>query len=139
MFIVAGPEFREREGHTLIISKALCGLCSSGLRWSQWLADALRHMGFAPLKAKPDIWMRDKGDNYEHIGSCVDDLMIASRMPSSIIDDVVNKHKFKLKGTGSVTFHLGCNFFHDEEGVMCYTSLKHIEKMIDNYTRIFGQ
>ena len=83
--------------------------------------------------------MRDKGNHYERIGLCMDDLLIVSRMPSLIIDDLENKHKFKLKGTGSVTFHLGCNFFHDEEGVMCYAPLKCIEKMIDNYTHIFGQ
>ena len=32
-FIVAGPEFGEREGHTLVIFKALYGLRTSGLRW----------------------------------------------------------------------------------------------------------
>jgi hypothetical protein len=40
-YIIAGPEFGDREGHTLIISKALCGLHSSGLRWSERLADVL--------------------------------------------------------------------------------------------------
>ena len=83
--------------------------------------------------------MRDKGDHYEHISSCVDNLLITLRMPSLIIDDLENQHNFKRKGTGSVTFHLGCNFFHDEEGVMCYAPLKHIEKMIDNYTHVFRQ
>ena len=32
LYIVAGPEFRQREGHTLVITKALYGLKSSGLR-----------------------------------------------------------------------------------------------------------
>mmetsp|Transcript_13186 Transcript_13186/g.23919 ORF Transcript_13186/g.23919 Transcript_13186/m.23919 type:complete len:235 (-) Transcript_13186:1278-1982(-) len=32
VFIVAGPEFGEREGHTLVIYKALYGLRTSGLR-----------------------------------------------------------------------------------------------------------
>ena len=82
VFIVAGAEFGEREGHTLITSKALCGPRSSGLCWSQWLVDALHDMGFVPLKAEPDIWMRDKGDHYECIGSHVDNLLIALRMPS---------------------------------------------------------
>ena len=31
--IIAGPEFTDRKGHTFIISKALYGLRSSGLRW----------------------------------------------------------------------------------------------------------
>ena len=72
-------------------------------------------MGFVPLKAEPDIWMRDKGDHYEHISLCMDDLLIASKMPSSVIDDLENKHNFKLKGTQPVTFHLGCDFFHEED------------------------
>ena len=33
LYIVAGPEFRQREGHTLGITKALYGLKSIGLRW----------------------------------------------------------------------------------------------------------
>jgi Reverse transcriptase (RNA-dependent DNA polymerase) len=32
VYIIAGPEFREREGHILVISKALYGLRSSGAR-----------------------------------------------------------------------------------------------------------
>jgi hypothetical protein len=35
VFIIAGPEFGELEGHTLVIFKALYGLRSSGLRWSK--------------------------------------------------------------------------------------------------------
>jgi hypothetical protein len=36
VFIVAGPEFDELDGHTLVmIFKALCGLRSGGLRWSE--------------------------------------------------------------------------------------------------------
>jgi hypothetical protein len=40
--------------------KALYGLKSSGLRWSQRFADVLRQMGFFLSKAEKDIWMRDK-------------------------------------------------------------------------------
>jgi len=36
--IIAGPEFGDYEGHVLIMLKALCGLHSSGLRWSEQLA-----------------------------------------------------------------------------------------------------
>ena len=139
VYIIAGPEFGEREGHCLIISKALYGLRSSGLRWSERLADVLRDMGFFPSRAEPDIWMRDMGDHYEYIATYVDDLLIVSKKAQPIIDDLEKKHKFKLKGTGPVTFHLGCDFFRDEDGVLCYAPLKYIEKMIDNYVRIFGQ
>jgi hypothetical protein len=67
-FIVAGPEFGEREGHTLVIFKALYGLRTSGLRWHERFADCLRDMGFEPSsKLESDIWMRKNGDIYEYI------------------------------------------------------------------------
>ena len=139
VYIVAGPEFGEREGHTLIIVRALYGLKSSGLRWSERLADVLREEGFFPSRAEKDIWMRDMGDHYEYIGVYVDDLIIVSKYPKGIIDFLTLKHKFKLKGTGEVSFHLGCDFFRDSEGVLCYAPRKYIEKILDNYKRIFGQ
>ena len=53
--IIAGPKFGDREGHTLIINKALYGLRSSGLRWHEKLAKILLKMGFTPCKVEPDI------------------------------------------------------------------------------------
>jgi len=113
--VVAGPEFGDREGHVLIISKALCGLHSSGLRWSERLVDVLREMGFFTSHCEKDIWMRNKGDHYVYIAVCVDDLMIASKDPDLVIKMLLEKCQFKLKGTGPTKFHLGCDFFRDEE------------------------
>jgi len=138
VYIIAGPEFSDRGGHVLIISKALCGLHSSGLRWSEHLADVLREMGFFTSHCEKDIWMRDKGDHYEYIAAYVDDLMIASKDPDSIIKILMEKCQFKLKGTGPTKFHLGCDFFRDEEGVLCYAPKKYIKKILENYRRIFG-
>ena len=39
LYIVAGPEFEELQGHILVIHKALYGLKSLGLRWSQRVHD----------------------------------------------------------------------------------------------------
>jgi hypothetical protein len=104
-FIVAGPEFGEREGHTLVIFKALYGLRTSGLRWHKRFADCLREdMGFEPSKSEPDIWMRKNGNIYEYIAVyVVDDLAIAAKDPKGITDVLMDKHKFKLKGTGPIT------------------------------------
>jgi hypothetical protein len=35
LFIIAGPEFGDLEGHMLVIYKALYGLHSSGLHWHE--------------------------------------------------------------------------------------------------------
>jgi len=141
VYITAGPEFASvnLQGHTLIIVKALYGLKSSGLRWWEVFADVLRQMGFVPSKAERDIWMRDKGDHYEYIVVYVDDLGIASKKPSEIINELENRYGFKLKGTGPINFHLGCDYFRDKHGVLCFAPKKYVEKMVDTYTRIFGQ
>ena len=138
VFIVAGPEFGDRAGHTLIIVRALYGLKSSGLRWWERFADVLRGMGFFPSKAERDIWMRRVDDHYEYIATYVDDLGIASKNPQAIVDELESKHKFKLKGTGPIHFHLGCDYFRDKDGVLCYAPKKYVDKMLDNFVRHFG-
>jgi hypothetical protein len=42
LFIVAGPEFGELEGHMLIISKALYGLRTSRLHWHEHFSQCQR-------------------------------------------------------------------------------------------------
>ena len=139
VYIIAGGEFGEREGHTLIISKALYGLKSSGLRWHERFADVLYEMGFFPSKAEPDIWMRPKEDHYEYIGVYVDDLIIISKECKAIIDALEGPYKFKLKGTEPIKFYLGCNYYRDKDGVLCYEPRQYIEKMLQNYERIYGE
>jgi hypothetical protein len=138
VYIIAGAEFGDLEGHTLVIFKALYGLRSSGLRWHERFADCLRDMGFTPSKAEPDIWMRPNGDAYEYIGVYVDDLAIIARNPGEIADILQSKYGFKLKGTGPITFHLGMDFFHDSDGVLCIAARKYVEKMVMTYQQHFG-
>ena len=136
---VAGAEFGPLAGHTLIIQKAQYGLKSSGKCWHDRLHDVLRSMGFVPSRAEEDIWMRDCGDHYEYIGVYVDDLIIASKNPQGIIDELEAKpHAFKLKGTGQVKFHLGCDYFRDDDGTLCVGPRKYIERMEIAYKNHFG-
>jgi hypothetical protein len=55
----AGPEFGDREGHTLVIVRTQYGLRSRA-RWHDKLADVLRDMGFKPSLSEEDIWMRER-------------------------------------------------------------------------------
>ena len=66
-----------------------------------------------------DIWTRDCGNFYEYIVVYVDDLLIALRDFKSIIKSLEDVCKFKLKGTGAISYHLGYHFFKDKEGVLC--------------------
>jgi len=136
---IAGDEFGELAGHTFIIVKALYGLRSSGARWHDRLFDTLMDMGFQPSRSDPDIWMRSCDDHYEYIACYVDDLLIASKKPQAIIDALTAApNNFKLKGTGPTTFHLGCDFFRDEDGVLCVGPMTYIERMCMQYESIFG-
>jgi len=138
VYIIAGAEFGDLEGHTLVIFKALYGLRSSGVRWHERFTDCLRDMGFSPSKAEPDIWMRPNGDAYEYIGVYVDDLAIIARNPGEIANILQSKYNFKLKGTGPITFHLGMDFFRDSDGVLCIATRKYVEKMVMTHEQHFG-
>jgi Reverse transcriptase (RNA-dependent DNA polymerase) len=94
VYIIAGPKFGEREGHILVIRKALYSLCSNGARWHDRFANCIRELGFFLFEAEPDIWMRKKGFTYEYIAVYLDDLAIAMKNPKEITNILENKHKF---------------------------------------------
>ena len=100
--IIAGPEFGELEGRSLIVVRALCGLGLGGVSWHIRLEVVLKDLGFFECKMDPDVWMRDMGNHHEHVGTYVDDLEIASKKPKEIFDALTGEHKFKLKGVGPI-------------------------------------
>jgi hypothetical protein len=102
-------------------------------------SDCLHAEGFFPCKAEPDIWMRPKNGVYEYIAVYVDDLAIAMADRQEFVDVLEKKHKFKLNGTRTIAFHLGCDFFCDDEGILCMAPKKYIEKMMMGYEQMFGE
>ena len=58
-------------------------------------------------------------DVYEYIAVYVDDLAICARDPKKITDALEHTYNFKLKGTGNIKYHLGCDFFREKIGVPC--------------------
>ena len=139
IYIIAGAEFGERAGHTLVISKALYGLKSSGKRWWERCSCILEELGFIPSLAEDDIWMRPQHDHYEYIARYVDDMAIASRNPKALTDSLENDFKLKLKSTGPISYHLGCDFFRDKDGTLCMSPRKYIDRAADTYFRMFGE
>ena len=84
--VEAGPEFKEREGHFPIMHEALCGLKSSGKEFGELLADCLRELGFAPSKAKPEIFMRKNDNIWECAATCVNDPCFAVKQPEQFLE-----------------------------------------------------
>ena len=97
--IIAGPEFKELQGHLLIMIKALYGTHSGGARWHDRLLDILQELKFKPSKADPDVWMRAEpgGTYYEYIAVYVDDLAIAAKDPQAFCHELKKKYNLKLK------------------------------------------
>ena len=102
LYVVAGPEFEELEGHILVIYKALYGRKSSGLRWSQKIHDIMLDMGFSLFKADPCVRLRKAtcATKYEYVAIYVDDLLIACTCASEFIHTLKKKHNQKFKGDG---------------------------------------
>jgi Reverse transcriptase (RNA-dependent DNA polymerase) len=97
----------EIEGHIFILNKPLYGLRSIGARWHDKFADYMRELDFFPSKSEPDVWMRKNHDQYEYVAVDVDDLAVAMKDPKAFIDILETKYKFKPKGSGHISFHIG--------------------------------
>ena len=82
--------------------------------------------------------MRRNGDVYEYLGTYVDDLIIAAKNPNELFDVLVNKYKLQLKGTEKLRYHLGADYFRDEDGTLCQSARGYVERMSDNFERMFG-
>jgi hypothetical protein len=141
VYIIGGPEFGHLQGHVLVVYKALYGLRSSGVRWYERFSKVMKAEGFTPCKLEPEIWMRRNraATKYEYVAVYVDDLALAMDDPKTFLDTLTSKYSFKLKGSGEISFHLGCDFFRDEDGTLCMKPEKYISKVIQGYEQMFGR
>ena len=69
----------------------------------------------------------------------VDDLAFVVRDSKAIITFHEEKYNYKLKGTGSISYHLSCDFFRDNEDFLCIAPKKYIEKMNDGCKNMFNK
>ena len=139
--IMAGPEFKELQGHLLIMVKALYGTRSGGARWHDRLFDILQELKFKPSKADPDVWMRPEpgGTCYEYIAVYVDDLAIAAKDPQAFCNEIKKKYNLKLKGVGPLEYHLGCTYKKDPDGTLAADPRRYVNKILESYERMFKE
>ena len=99
IYIIAGKEFGSNHGKTMIITKALYGLKSSGAAFWSLLAEKLDEIGYTASRGDPDVWFRpiQKGDRkyYEYVLVYVDDLLVVSFNPMQTMDQLSATFKFK--------------------------------------------
>jgi hypothetical protein len=73
-----------------------------------------------------------------YIAVYVDNLLIAAKHPLAITKGLEETHLFKLKGIGPLEYHLGCDYFKDDAVTLCFGPRKYIEKIMDQYEKLFG-
>ena len=138
---IAGPEFKELQGHPFIMIKSLHGTHSGGARWHDRLFDILQELKFKPSKADPDGWMRPEpgGTCYEYIAVYVDDLAIAAKDPQPFCNELKKKYNLKLKGVGPLEYHLGCTYKKDSDGTLAGDPRWCVNKILESYERMFKE
>ncbi len=100
VYTIAGPEFGSREGHIVIIRRALYGLKSSGAAWQAHLAETLHTLGYTPSLADPDVWMRPATKTngelyYEYTLVYVDDILSISINPQETMNFLAKLYRLK--------------------------------------------
>jgi hypothetical protein len=55
--------------------------------------------------------------------------------PKELIDILEKHHKFKLKGTGPISFHLGMDFTRDKDNTLCILTTEYIDKPVKNHKK----
>ena len=77
----------------------------------------------------PDTWLKDCGEHYKCIATNFNDLLLESKDLKGTVDALINKHHFKLKGTGPISYHLACDFERDGHGTLQFAPRKCVENI----------
>jgi hypothetical protein len=75
---------------------------------------------------------------YNYAAANADDLLIATQDPSSITNAFSDQHQFHLKGNSPLQYHLVCDYFKENTVTFLFGTRNYINKMIEQYKRIFG-
>jgi hypothetical protein len=115
VYAIAVPEFGSKQGQTIIITRALYGLKSSGAAWRAHFAESLHQLGFTSSLADPDVWMRpatkENGEHYyEYLLVYVDDILAISVKPQLIMESIGKLYRLK-ESPGRPSKYLGADIF----------------------------
>lgn len=87
----AGPEFKQFEGRTILIKRALYSLKTSAGAWLEYLTSSLRDLGFKTSTMDPNVWLQPRLDDdnnlvgYDYICVHVDNFAVFAMEPSKYI------------------------------------------------------
>jgi hypothetical protein len=58
--------------------------------------------------------------------------------PECFVQSLTETYNFKLKGVGEPSYHVGGDFFRDQDGTLEWGATSYVKKMIANYEVMFG-
>ena len=73
------------------------------------------------------------GTCYEYIAVYADDLAIAAKDPQAFCNELKKKYNLKLKGVGSLEYHLGCTYKKDPDGTLAADPRRYVNKILESY------
>ena len=143
--VIAGHEFGDMRGKTLIVNKALYGLKSSGASFRYFLAERLDDMGFKSSMADPDVWIRpaikpDGEQFYEYILCYVDDIIGISADASVPLKEISEVLPLKKNEIAPPEFYLGAKLekkMLNGKQVWTMSSTDYVKAALDNLSQQF--
>ena len=60
------------------------------------------------------------------------------KKPQQFFDDLTDVYKYKLKGVGPPSYHLGGTFERDKDGTLSWGAKRYIDKILEKFERAYG-
>ena len=146
-YIVCGSELPlEYQGKIAVIKRALYGGKRAGSDYWKHIRTCMKHLGFEPCVADPDLWMRkatkpcDGSEYWEYVLLYVDDVLCVSHRPEEVLRNEIGKYCImKSNSTGPPKFYLGNKVSKVtlENGVLAWSfgSSQYVQSAIANVER----
>ena len=145
IWTLLGPEFGDDAGKKATIVRALYGLGSAGSSFTAHLASCMRHIGYVPCRADPDLWMQeathsDGGKYYKYILLYCDDCIAAAEDATAELMRLNHYFQMKEGSIGDPDIYLGTKLRtvkFPEDGVNAWSmsSSKYIQEATANVRR----
>ena len=84
--------------------------------------------------------MRDLNDIWEFIVVYVDNIFAAMNDPQSFFDELQGPNVgFTMKGVRSPMYHLGADFFRDDDGTLCMGAQTYAKRLCATFESLYGE
>ena len=140
-----GPEFGPDEGKLARIVRALYGLRSSGAAFGDTIADCMRHLGYTPCRADPDLWMKKKTrpddglEYYAYVLLYMDNVLAIDHDAEDALHAIHHYFPMKEGSIGDPDVYLGAKLkkVKLENGVEAwgFSPTKYVQEAINNVER----